>query len=627
MPSAHGAEPNLSKSQLPFNLGPYLDYLEDAGGALTIDELAGDGSTDLSAAWRRSNQNIPTLGFSDSAHWFRIGLRSDDLQGRQLVLTLQSPVIDRIEFYFVRSQNLVSTHIVGDTIPRSELNLPLRIPAVPVEFTEAGEQLDVYFRVTSTSGIEIPLHLNDLNELVVSQQRTMVYWGAFFAFLFACLTGCLLLALYLKERLFYSYTLFFFSGILLFLCLSGLGKLWFWPESVTLGSRLIYFAGTMLILSFCLLGRSQSMHVSYSRFVNRLFAAVALVMPVIALYYLSVPMSWFYQELTMLLLAIGFVVALTMVAQTTAAALKGSKIARILLLSWILVVVAYLIIILFKFRILERSEANLIVMQSSALFSAILVLFAFVEYIRTKQDESVKATLEAKSKTDFLSNVSREFLAPVNLILSNSRRMLAARGNQIDEATRLHLDTVIAQGSQVQSLINDLLEMAELESDHFKPATELVEMSRFMAEIERAARKQVEEKGLVLEMNCTASANVLLQSDPTRLRHALSNLISNAIKYTREGKIVLGCKAIYFRRHLGVEISVKDTGEGMNDEFKTRLFQEFARDDTTQQPSPGAGLGLVIARRIIDRLGGEIGVDSKLRVGSIFRIRLPLKIH
>ena len=203
---------------------------------------------------------------------------------------------------------------------------------------------------------------------------------------------------------------------------------------------------------------------------------------------------------------------------------------------------------------------------------------------------------------------------------------MAAQSNKLDEPTKAHITTVIKQSDYLHNLINDLLEMAELESDTFEPEFELLEISHFLTEVKDMILPTAMEKGLALTTDF-ASANLLVQTDKVRLQHSLLNILTNAIKFTERGSILIGYKAVYFRRRLCIEIFIRDTGRGMSAEFQKRLFQEFTREDDLSEKEPrGTGLGLVIVKRMIEKLGGEITFESESKEGSEFFIRLPLRV-
>lgn len=168
--------------------------------------------------------------------------------------------------------------------------------------------------------------------------------------------------------------------------------------------------------------------------------------------------------------------------------------------------------------------------------------------------------------------------------------------------------------------------MAELESDTFEPEFELLEISHFLTEVKDMILPTAMEKGLALTTDF-ASANLLVQTDKVRLQHSLLNILTNAIKFTERGSILIGYKAVYFRRRLCIEIFIRDTGRGMSAEFQKRMFQEFTREDDLSEKEPrGTGLGLVIVKRMIEKLGGEITFESESKEGSEFFIRLPLRV-
>jgi signal transduction histidine kinase len=107
----------------------------------------------------------------------------------------------------------------------------------------------------------------------------------------------------------------------------------------------------------------------------------------------------------------------------------------------------------------------------------------------------------------------------------------------------------------------------------------------------------------------------------------LINIITNATKFTDKGSILLAYKTIYFQRRLGIKISIEDTGRGMSEEFQQVLFHEFSREDGDNVKDPqGTGLGLVIVKRVVEKLGGEVTFESRQNEGSRFHIRLPLRV-
>ena len=611
VPLARAADISITPQQLPLELGQYLDYLEDPDRTLEIEALAADPG---GFPWVRNTRSIPTLGVSNSAHWFRLRLSLTDFTGtsQTLVMVIRSPVIDNIQVFMLQDGRIVQQEQTGDTIPMSRVSLPLRVPTVPLTGLDMDRSVDVYFRVTSSSGVEFPLSITSLDRLLVQQQWTIAYSGALFTFLTICLVVCSMVYFYLKERVFMVAALFFLAGYLFFLGLTGMGRVWLWPESSSLNTRVIFFAGTVLIMSFCLIGRSFDLRFRYQDSINLILKVLAFSMVPAGIYYLTLPMDKLTSETVLPLMWLGLIVSLVAIFMAVMAAIKGSRTALYMSGAWALMLISYLLTLLYKLGITQRSDFIMTLGYGVFLASMLLLLLTLSEFIRSKARELQSVRHEAYARTDFLRKVSREILTPVHLVLANAKRLFVL-DQALPDTARPQLHSIIKQSNYLHQLINDLLEMAELESDSFELQLELVEMTRFLTQIRDMMNRQAQDKGLTLNTNFS-SASLLLQTDKSRLQHAILNLTANAIKYTSSGTVTLGYKAIYFHRRLGIEISVKDTGQGMSEEFKAQLFEEFAREKPAEQANPeGTGLRLTIVTRMVEKLGGEISFESSIK--------------
>lgn len=617
---ANAAELNVSRNQLPVNLGQYLDYIEEPAEGLTINQVMTDNQS-----WQRSTQAIPTLGLSSSSFWFSLVLTSEDLAGESLMLVLEAPTLDLIEFYIAHDDQIVWQEATGDTVSYSDISQPFRIPLLPFDMADAQSETRIYFRVSSQAGIEVPLVLTTAALLAEESQSILAFFGGFFTFFLLCFLLCATLYYVMREKQFIGFTLFFGSLIVFFLAQTGMGRVWFWGDMPEMNNRMGYLAATALIASFSLIGQSLFLVHPVRDQAVVVLRFLALAMIPAAMYFLFIPFDQISVGNVQTMMAVGFIVAITVFVMTLFAALQGSRSAIYLVCSWLFIVLAYLSLLVYKLEFVERSAISAIFGEALVVLAATMVVFSLTEFVRAKNEEFMEARLETKAKGDFLKNVSREFLTPVHLILANSKRLLATQSNTLDDATRQHMATVIKQSDHLHNLINDLLEMAEIESENFEPEIELVEISHFLNEVRDMILPSALEKGLDFSTEF-ASTNLLVQTDKSRLQHALLNILTNAIKFTESGSIVLGYKAVYFKRRLGIEIFIRDTGRGMSEEFQQRMFQEFAKEEPGSEKDPqGTGLGMVIVKRMIERLGGEISFESSKDTGSEFFVRLPLR--
>ena len=337
----------------------------------------------------------------------------------------------------------------------------------------------------------------------------LVFNGALLVMFLFCFGITVILSSFTRDSIFVGVSLFFGAGTIVMLTQTGLGRIWFWPESIDANTRISLISATALLASLCMIGRALQFENRYRDSVNIVLRFLTYSMIPFGLYYLIVPFDQINSDNVIPLMLIGLLVAFAVLVMASITAIQGSKAAIYLVTSWVLIILAYSTLLVYKFAIIERAPTSSLVAETFAVGAVAFLLIAVAEFVRSKSGELVDARAETKAKADFLKNVSREFLTPVHLILANSKRLMAVQSDKLDDPTRQHMTTVIKQSNHLHNLINVLLEMAELESDSFEPEFELVEMSQFLGGIRNTMSPSIMEKGLQLETEF-ASATLLV---------------------------------------------------------------------------------------------------------------------
>ncbi len=230
------------------------------------------------------------------------------------------------------------------------------------------------------------------------------------------------------------------------------------------------------------------------------------------------------------------------------------------------------------------------------------------------RDEAERAN---RAKSEFLSRMSHELRTPLNAILGFGQLL------EIDPriAGKEH-DWVLEIGKggrHLLELINEVLDLARVESGQFSVSLEPVALLPLVQECLAMLRPQAQARHIALP-EAARRCDVQVQADRTRLKQVLLNLLSNAIKYNREaGSVGIGCEA----DEGGVRIQIDDSGAGLTPEQQARLFVPFERLDADQKHIEGTGIGLALSKRLVELMGGQIGVDSQPGQGSRFWVRLP----
>ena len=223
-----------------------------------------------------------------------------------------------------------------------------------------------------------------------------------------------------------------------------------------------------------------------------------------------------------------------------------------------------------------------------------------------------------QAKSDFLANMSHEIRNPMNAIVGFTD--ILRRGLEDSENTRItYLDTIHASGTHLVELINDILDFSKIEAGKLELEIRNCSPYQIMTEVVNVLRMQAEQQSLELTLAIRGRIPETIQTDPTRLRQILMNLVGNAINFTTEGGVTVAATMVEQNGRSCVRFEVSDTGIGLTKDQAGRLFQQFMQaDSSVTRRFGGTGLGLAISKRLTEALGGSIAVESDPGVGSTF---------
>lgn len=242
-------------------------------------------------------------------------------------------------------------------------------------------------------------------------------------------------------------------------------------------------------------------------------------------------------------------------------------------------------------------------------------------------DEVQRANL---AKSDFVSFVAHELKNPMTSIKGYSELLAAGSVGQINEMQANFLSTIRSNVERMSALVSDLNDNAKIEANRLRLDFKPVEVSEVVDEVLRSTRRQVEDKRQIVELHLLPNLPQVW-ADRLRVGQVLTNLVSNAHKYTPEGgKILVGAEATNNQWDPGgakrvVHLWVRDNGIGINIEDQAKIFQKFFRsDDMKAREVPGTGLGLNITKSLVEMQGGRIWFDSEFRNGTTFHFTIPV---
>jgi PAS domain S-box-containing protein len=250
---------------------------------------------------------------------------------------------------------------------------------------------------------------------------------------------------------------------------------------------------------------------------------------------------------------------------------------------------------------------------------------------RKKIQEELVAAVDAsedasRAKSAFLANMSHELRTPLNAVIGYSEMLTEEVRERGLEVLLPDLDKIHSSGKHLLRLINDILDLSKIEAGRMELFPEVFDVPSLVREVSGTIRPLAERRGNALELRCGEEVR-RIRADLTRVRQVLLNLLSNAAKFTENGRVALEVERVVKNGEPWIHFHVRDTGIGLSPEQLGKLFKAFSQADaSTTRRYGGTGLGLAISRQLCLMMGGEVTVESTPGEGSVFTMMLPCNL-
>ena len=672
---AHAQEPViLTADQEEYSIGLNIAYFEDPSGELSIEDITHTYQDQFTP----SDMLIPNFGLTESVYWLRFEVEnSTELDTWRLELDFSS--VHAIALYHpiensIENRNQFEVHETGYVFPFSSRDVPnnnfifdLSVPP--------NQSQQFYVKIKNAS-LAVPLKIWSVQRFETYNQQKYMMFGFYYGILFVTVIYNLFLFLSLRDSSYLYYILFISSYGLYHTAFSSFTNQYLLKEITYFNYFIIPFTlglGSIFILKFSdtfLLAKKNAPRLhKFNMICMWLFVILSLLSPFTG------------AVILVLMIPLALVSLILMLVSGIVVWWHGYRSARYYLLGWSMYIVISAVSYLIRLGVLSQfmhpenaGSIGIIIFISMLSFALADRINILKEERATAQQASLeltqkhaqliekqnmileekvvertteliiakeKAEIANQAKSTFLSSMSHELRTPLNGILGYAQ--ILKRKRWLDTSIADGLNIIYDSGHHLLTLINDVLDLAKIESGKMELYPDDVNLSDFLESVVGIMRMTAHQKDIQFVFEADKRLPIMVKLDEKRLRQVLLNLLGNAVKFTSEGEVTLRVSASANRRiandessladwqirtsaRSSIRFEIHDTGVGMTpDQLKT-IFKPFEQVGDEKKRTEGTGLGLTITRQLVNLMGGEIQVESGYDQGSTFWFEIALPV-
>ena len=428
----------------------------------------------------------------------------------------------------------------------------------------------------------------------------------------------------------------------------GLTQKYFFTDNVWLSNSGLLFFGAILSIFLCLFTIEYLNLKKTTKWIHRLLLGGIVLGLIIAIFSFFTP----YKETVKLFLPYTLFIAVIVPIAGAYSMLKGYRPAKYFVFAYFFMIIGAVIsnltmsdvlpiYPLFKEAIIIGSGLELILLsmgladrfnyQQEQAFIKEKTLTGQLESMKNELEEKVIERTQELTKIQderslFFANLSHELRTPLNAILGFSQVLQTAKPDR-DKKEKEYIDSINTSGKSLLRLVNSVHDFTKIELNELKVEKKKCKLKEILGSISLYFKNEAQSKGIFFELELSKDIPSSIESDELALKQVLDNLLSNALKFTKMGHIKIKVQGKFKEDNdelFDLLIQVEDTGPGMPPEKVDYLFEPFAQVHAHgSSKERGSGLGLYISKKIIDDLGGSLGVSSKMGKGTVFTISLP----
>jgi len=614
--STHSAQHISVASDEPVSLS--VEWCATSPG-VHIDVLREQGCD-----WQLLDKSSVIRGFDARTFWLKLFLRNDSDEDVERWLEVGHPNMAHISLYREGLSGWDVRHIGYRTpmVDRGSIESTYGVLSVRLS---AHESQTAWVRLSSSTLISLYSEIWKPDEFRHQQQLRQFWVGLGIGGMGLVIVFSLMMLVLMRQVTYGFFALGQF-GILLMVCITGgVFQRFFWPQTVPMTSMLSDL-GSLIIL--------MGMYYFLRAFLPQLHRYPILLMQFRIVVYASgllIFLDFIDVVASDALRFVSTLLCATYATLLSALAWRdGDRAAGIILVAFVNLLAFAVTRLFVLFGFIDFSPKLALLPFLSIFLISPLMLLGLVDRTRQLQGEITRVRAESAAQLRFLAHMSHELRSPLDIVLGNAQ-LLSREARSAEQVSGLN--SIFDSGRQLLRIIDHILDYARGAAGMLKIEPAPLRLSNFLQGIERMARLMAMQRNNRFEMRLTGEPQSLqalhVMADAERLRQVLSNLLANAARHTGDGVIALTVTALpspNVNSGMALEFIVSDTGEGISKEEQERIFRPFERADSkVNYRGKGAGLGLAIARQLVELMGGQLHVQSAPQQGATFAFSVPVQ--